>query len=144
MSKDDTTTFKFTLRTPETDLYDGMVHAVSFTSEGGDAQLFAHHASFTSSVLFSTVRVDEGNGVTKEFAARSGLFLFNNVKNEAVLLALHATEKAEISVQTAKEYLAFIEKQMEAGADMSDFQLKHLEGEKFAVEQQLEMMGTKE
>lgn len=131
-------TFKLIVRTPEKDVYSAEVHGVSFSSEGGDMEVFADHAGLTATLAFSPLVIDEGEGSTDEFVVRNGMFLFDNEGNEAVLLAMHAEKKSEVSLQTVKEYMQFIEEQLAEGKDLSDFQIQYLEGEKLAVQQQMD------
>lgn len=131
------TTFTFSIRTPNADLFNGEVSRVVVNTEGGDVECMANHASLTASVLFSPVEVEKTDGVKEVFMVRSGMFLFDNEANSATLLALHGEAQAEVSEQTVKEYLATIQKQLDEGKDLSEFQVLYLEGEKLAVEQQL-------
>ena len=125
-------TFKLTIRTPESDIFDGEATAISVNTEGGDMDIFADHASITATITFSPISVKNGN---KEdvYMARNGVLLFNNETNSAVILALYCEHKSEVSQQSAKEYLQFIEKQLAEGKGLSDFQILYLKGEKFAV-----------
>lgn len=128
--------FELTISTPAGTVFNGEVKSITFTSEGGELQVMANHASITTNILFSPVRVDHTDG-SDEYAARRGLFFFDNAKNRAVLLALYAEQKADMDLKTAKEYLEFVEQKLREGADLSDFQIQYLEGQKLAVEQQL-------
>lgn len=133
-------TFHLSVRTPGEDLYVGETKSIAFSAEEvGSMQLFAHHASLTATIAFSKVVIEEGEK-EENFLVRKGLFLFDNVTNTGRLLALHCEKRSEISHQTAKEYMAFLIEQLEKGGDMSEFQLLYLEGEKFAVEQQLKTL----
>lgn len=132
-------TFELTLRTPSDEVYHHQVKSISFRGEGGQMQVFAHHASMTATILFSTIRIDEGDR-QEEFMIRKGLFLFDNRKNTASLLALFGEKRSEISHQTAKEYLTFIEEQLKKGKDLSEFHILYLEGEKLAVEEQVKSL----
>lgn len=130
--------FKLILRTPEQDVFDAEVLSVDFGSEGGDMQVFAGHASTTTTVLFSPVIIETDPGVHITYMVRRGLFLFDNEANEASLLALSCEAQSELSEQSIKEYMATLNEQLEKGESLSQFQVKYLEGEKLAVEKQLE------
>ncbi len=132
------TPFSFSIRTPEETTYKNEVEWVTLSTEMGQLQLMAHHASLTGTILFSTVIAKEEKK-EEQFLVRNGMVLFNNKTNTAMLLALYAERKSEISHQTAKEYLAFIEKQLREGKDLSEFQILYLEGEKLAIEQQIKV-----
>lgn len=135
-----TNSFKLTIRTPEEELFKKEVKSIAFNSDGGQMQVFAHHASLTATLSFSTLIMEEGEKEEK-FVARKGIFLFNNRKNSALLLALYCEKESEISHQTAKEYLEFIKKELNEGKDLSEFQILYLKGEQFAVEQQVKEKG---
>lgn len=129
-------TFTLTIRTPEGDVFGGKATSVSLSTEGGDMQCFAGHASVTASVGFSPVVV-EFEGGTESYLARNGMFLFHNKSNKAVLLALHAEAQSEVSEKTVQEYMEWINEKLASGESLSDFQLQWLEGEKLAVQKQL-------
>lgn len=132
--------FVFTLRTPEFNLFEGKVVSVALTTEGGDLQIFANHASLTGSILFSTIKVMEDH---KEeiFLARNGIVSFDNVNNKASLLAMYCEKRSEMNIQTAKEYLRFIVDRLAKGESLSEFQIHHLEGEKVAIEEQIKQVN---
>lgn len=129
-------TFDLTIRTPEADVFVGKVKSVSVETDGGEVQCFANHASLTSSVRYSAVMVETGEG-EESYVVRNGMFLFDNKANKSVLLALNAEKRSEMNVSTVKEYLAWVEEKLAAGEDLSEFQLSYLEGEKLAIEKQL-------
>lgn len=129
--------FPFVIRTPEGMSFQGNVESVSLTLEGGDVQCFADHASMTGSVAFSPVVIGS-NGNTETYMVRNGMFLFDNKTGQASLLVLASQKKSEMSMETVKEYHDFIIEKLRSGADLSEFQIKYLEGERLAVEQQLE------
>jgi len=128
--------FKLTIRTPYEDVFSGDAESIYLTTEDGDMQVFEHHASITASLSFSPVVVEIPNK-DEHYLVRNGLFLFDNEKNEAILLTLYCELKSEVSYQTVEEYSKFIEKQLEEGKDLSDFQILFLKDEKVAVEEQL-------
>ena len=132
------TTFHFILKTPEATLYDGEVKKITLVTEQGELQMMAHHASLTGSIIFSPVRIDDQKA-EDTFMVRNGTVLFNNKTNTAMILALYGECKSEITHQTAQEYLKFIEKELKAGHDLSEYQILYLEGEKLAIEQQLKI-----
>lgn len=134
-------TFELSIRTPNQDIFSGEVQGLKISTEGGDMEVFANHASVTASLLFTPVVVTTDK--EEEFIARNGLFLFDNASNKATILALNCEKKSEVSHQTVKEYLQFIETQLAEGKDLSDFQILYLKGEQLAVEQQMEGMEEK-
>lgn len=131
--------FHLTIRTPFEEAYNGEVDSVYLSTEDGDMQAFENHASVTASIAFAPVIVAEGNK-EENFMVRNGLFLFDNEKNEAVILVNSCEKKSEISMQTVAEYAKFIEEQLAAGKDLSDFQVLYLKNERVAVEEQMKEM----
>ena len=130
-------TFDLTIRTPNEDIFSGKAKGLRISTEGGDMEVFANHSSVTASLAFSPV-VISAEDREEEYVARNGLFLFDNAENKAVILALNCEKKSEVSHQTIKDYLEFIDKQLKEGQKLSDFQILYLKGEKLAVEQQME------
>lgn len=133
-------TFTLKIQTPEKTAYEGEVTSIRFRSEIGQTQIFAKHATITSTILFSNTIVDTQNGEEK-FLIRNGIFAFDNVKNTATLLAQYCELATEVDLTHAKDYLAFIEEQLAKGADLSKFQLVYLEDEKLAIEKQIEVQS---
>lgn len=131
--------FKFLLKTPASDAFDGKVTKVHLATEGGELECMANHASLTATVAFSPVVLDVDGG-QEEFMVRNGLFLFDNKSNTARLLALNVQKRSEMDETTVKDYLKFIDEKLAAGEDLSEFQILYLEGEKLAVEKQMELM----
>lgn len=134
-------TFKFTLRTPEKDLFEGKAQSVTVALESGEMQIYAGHASITGSIGFSSLKiVCEGKDET--FFARNGIISFDNGNNSGSILTLHCEKKSEMSLQTAKDYLSFIDEKLSSGEDLSAFQIHHLEGEKIAIEEQIKQVQS--
>ncbi len=136
-------TFEFVIFTPEGSVIKSSVESVSLTLEGGDIQCLPNHASLTGSVEFSPVILKMKEG-SETYMVRNGIFLFDNKSNRASLLVLSSEKKSEMSLETVKEYHDFIVERLKKGDDLSDFQIKYLEGEKVAVEKQLEIVGSLE
>lgn len=132
--------FHLTIRTPDKDLFSGKVSALSFNTETGRVQILAHHANFTTTLLFSSVKVEDPvDNRDQTFLARNGFFHFDHKKNEALLLCLYCEEQSQVSYQSTEEYLHFLKTELEKG-DLSDFQVLYLKGEKLAVEKQIKAL----
>ncbi len=131
-------TFHLTIRTPEKEAFKGKVSSLTFDSDGGRMQILGGHASMTAAMTFSTL-VLKMEDRDEEFIARRGIFLFDNRKNEALMLCLICDLKSETDHKTALEYLRFISDKLANHESLSDYQIKYLEGEKFAVEKQVKM-----
>lgn len=131
--------FNFIIRTPEGHVLNAEVESIALTTEDGDLQCFSGHAALTASVAFSPVEIDMGEHI-ETYIVRNGIFLFDNKTDKASLLVLVAEKKSEMQISTVQEYHDFIVKKLKQGVDLSEYQIKYLEGEKLAVEQQLEMV----
>lgn len=128
-------TFKLTIRTPEKEVFSGEVNSFSFNAEDGRVQILPHHAHYTTTLLYSPLKLQMEDGMV-EYSARSGMFTFDHVKNEALLLCLSCEETSETSYKTAQEYLEFLRAELAKG-DLSDYEVKYLQGERLAVEKQV-------
>ena len=136
-------TFHLLIRTPEQKIYDGEIKNIYFTTEEfGITGVYANHASMTSTILFSNIRIQEETG-QENFLARRGIFTFSNETNEALLLCQSCEKMTEMTYVTALEYLKFIEEKLARHEDLSQFQLVHLEEEKLAVTQQIKSRNKK-
>lgn len=129
--------FHLTIRTPEKDVFDGKVTSLAFNTEVGQVQILAHHANFTTTLQFSSVKIEDPvDNRDQTFVARNGFFNFDRKKNEALMLCLYCEEKSQVNYQTAEEYLRFLTTELGKG-DLSDFQVLSLKGEKLAIEKQI-------
>lgn len=128
-------TFKLIIRTPEKEVFSGEVQSLSFDAEDGRVQILPLHAHYTTTLLSSNVKLQTEEGYT-EYTARSGMFTFDHVKNEGLLLCLSCEETSETTYKTAKEYLEFLRTELAKG-DLSDYEVKYLQGERLAVEKQV-------
>jgi len=129
-------TFQLTIQTPEGEAFDGKAVSIKLRADNGQMQVMAHHASLLATVLFSKIEIETKEGI-ENYIIRKGIFNFENKSNTANLLCLFCQKEEEIDLSHAKDYLKFIEEQMAAGKDLSQFQLTYLEGEKLAIEKQI-------
>ncbi len=131
--------FQLIIRTPDKDVFEGKVSSLSFNTEVGRVQILAHHANFTTTLLFSPIKVEDPvDNRDQNFLARNGIFSFDHKKNEALLLCMYCEEQSEVSYQTTEQYLQFLAAELAKG-DLSDFQVLFLKGEKLAVEKQMKL-----
>ena len=130
--------FKLTIRTPQKEIYGGDVESVYVTTELGDMEILPGHAAFSGNIIFSPVIIRKNAHIIEDFLVQRGIIFFSNTKNEAYLLAQHIEKREEIDFTSVKEYLSFIEKKLNEGNDLSDFQYKFLENEKLALVKTLE------
>ena len=128
-------TFNLIIRTPEKETFKGEVQSLSFDAEDGRVQILPLHAHYTTTLLSSVVKLQMEDKAL-EFSARSGMFTFDHVKNEGLLLCLSCEETSETTYKTAQEYLEFLRTELTKG-DLSDYEVKYLQGERLAVEKQV-------
>lgn len=129
-------TFHLVVKTPERTAFEGETVSIKLRAENGQMQVFANHASITASIIFSNIVIETTEGEEK-YVVRRGTFAFNNDTNTATLLTTYCEKESEMDIDTAKDYLKFIEEQLAAGKDLSKFQLVYLENEKLAIEKQI-------
>lgn len=131
--------FKLTIETPEgTILKEVDVNNVQFQAEDGALQVYSHHVSFMTSLKYSSLQLNYDETNSETYIVRSAIFNFNNKNNSATLVAEYCQLKSEISPESVKDYLAYIQEQLAKGTDLSKVQLVYLENEKFAVEKMLQ------
>lgn len=130
--------FNLIIRTPEKEVFSGEVQSLTFDAEDGRMQILPKHASITATLGFSSISIKTEDR-EEEFFARRGIFLFDNRKNSGVLLCLTCELKSEMDHISARDYLAFIQEKLAKRESLSEYQVKYLEGEKFAVERQVKL-----
>ena len=128
--------FNLVIQTPEKEIFNGEATSLAVDLDGGRIVLLANHASIVGTVSFGSMEVRIGES-TDKFLLRQGLLNFDNATNSCRLMAYYCEMESEISIDDAKDYLKFIEEQLQSGKKMSDFQLKYLENEKIAVSKQI-------
>ncbi len=138
-----TNTFHLTVRTPEAEILDQEnVTSLRLTTEGGEMEIKAQHATTVGTILFSKMIVSTAAG-NDEYIVQRGM-LFVSQENKTVQVLVYQCKKVEeIEYKSAKEYLDFVEKQIAEGADLNDFQMKYLQNEKIAMVKQVELVEGK-
>jgi F0F1-type ATP synthase epsilon subunit len=130
-------TFKLTIKTPESTVFMGDVLSLKVkVEEDGAIQTLARHANLTTSIDSSLLVIESENQI-EEYFVRKGIYTFRNEDNSATLLALYCSPKKEINKKSHEEYLQFVQDQLANGSDLSEFQIAYLEGEKVAVEREI-------
>jgi len=129
-------TFKLTIQTPDKQIFSGKVISLKLRADNGQMQVMAHHASLLATVLFSRIELETSEGI-QSYLVRQGVFNFENKTNQASLLTISCQKEEGLDISHAKDYLKFIEEQIAAGTDLSQFQLTYLEGEKLAIEKEI-------
>jgi F-type H+-transporting ATPase subunit epsilon len=132
-------TFKLTIETPDGTVVNNKdIQSISFRSEAGDLQVFAHHTSLMTTVKYSRISIKITAETSETYFCRSAVFNFNNSQNSAHLIAEYCKAQTEVSRESTKDYLEYIKQTLKFKKDLSKVQLVYLEDEKFAVEKMLE------
>ncbi len=126
-----------TIRTPEKEVFSGKVKSVKMITEQGLLIVLPKHASLTGAVSFSPLVFTDEKGNEENFVVRRGIVMVSNKHNAIDVMTFTCERKSEISPTSAKEYLAFVKKELEKGTDLSDFQIKFYEEEKYVIEKQI-------
>jgi F-type H+-transporting ATPase subunit epsilon len=94
--------FKLEIVTPERVFYSDEVDAVSMTTLTGRIQILAHHISYATGIVPSSIKIRQKD--TVKFAAVGGGFV-EVTKNKVVILADSAEWPEEIDKNRAEEAL---------------------------------------
>lgn len=76
---------KFRLLTPDTTLFEGVVHSVTARGDLGQFEILKNHAPFMTSIHSGEVLIRKEDGEKLSFQVKGGFFLVE--ENEAVLLS---------------------------------------------------------
>lgn len=134
-----TKTFQLSVRTPEAEIVSQAVESVKVSTENGPMVIYPHHASLSGTIPFSRLFVRAEKGET-EYLVKNGVIFISVETNETRILCYSCQETKDIEYQSAAEYLAYVEEQLKAGANLNDFQIKFLENEKIAMVKQMKGM----
>lgn len=134
-----TTTFHLTIRTPEGEIFSKRILSISIATEGGELQVFAHHASMTASILFSIMKIHMEEADI-DYAVQQGILFVSVEDNTATLLCYSCKAVKDIEYKTAKQYLEFIEEKLRSGENLNEYQIKYLENQRIGMVQQIEIL----
>ncbi len=129
------------IRTPEAEVFSQDAQSVSLVSELGAMQIFPGHASLQGTILLSPLRIDAGDH-EEDFVIQRGFVMVDQAKDEVTLMVYKCEKRAEMSLQTAKEYMEMLLKALENHESLGKYQLRHLEDEKIATERRLEILQS--
>ena len=136
-------TFQLNVRTPEAEIVSKEVDSVRVGTENGPMVIYPHHASLSGTIPFSRLFVRSGNSET-EYLVKNGVLFISVETNETKILCYSCLETKDVEYQSAAEYLAYVEEQLKAGANLNQFQMQFLENEKIAMVKQMKGMGKGE
>ncbi len=127
------------IRTPEAEIFSHDAQSVSLVSELGAMQVFSGHASLQGTILLSPLRIDMGDR-EEDFVVQRGFVMVDQAKDMVTIMTYKCEKRAEMSVQTAREYMEVLLKALEGHESLGKYQLQHLNDEKIATERRLEIL----
>jgi F0F1-type ATP synthase epsilon subunit len=130
-------TFDLLIQTPDREAYKGPAELLTLSSDTGELQILPGHASLLGTITYTPVRVKSGT-TTMDFVLRQGFVFVDQIKNSVQVLGLSCEKTDEVNEITAKEYLQFVMSKLDKPEELNAYQLKHLEGQKLALEKQLQ------
>ncbi len=130
-------TFDLLIQTPDRECYRGPAELLTVSTDTGEMQVLPGHASLLATITFSPVRLKNG-AHQEEFVLRQGFVFVDQEKNSVQVLGLSCEKTEEVNEVTAKEYLQFVLSKLDKPAELNEYQLRHLEGQKLSLEKQLE------
>ena len=128
---------KLTIRTPEKEVFNGEVQYVKLITDGGVTKILPGHADMIASARYSPLIFETLDRLEEDFVIRQSLININNSTKSVEIMAIDCVLKSEMRHQDAEEYLKFIEEELKKGKDLSEFKIKYLEEERFAVFHQI-------
>ena len=129
-------TLHLTIRTPEAEILDKEVSSLKVNTEGGEIEVYPHHASLTGSILFGKLEVRTDH-TEVEYLVRRGILFVSVENNRVQILCYSCKEMKDVEYKTAREYLEFITDKLRSGHDLNEFQIRYLESEKIAMVQKI-------
>lgn len=129
------------IRTPEAEIFSEEAQSVSLVSELGAMQVFPGHASLQGTILLSPLRI-EMKDREEDFVVQRGFVMIDQAKDEVTIMTYTCEKRAEMSLQTAKEYMETLLTALESHESLGKYQLQHLNDEKIATERRLEILQS--
>ena len=130
------------IRTPEAELFStDNVISVSLMTELGAMQIFPGHVSLQGTILFSPIRIELADR-EEDFVVQRGFVMVDQDKDEVTFMVYQCEKRAEMSLQTAKEYMEILLKALQNHEALGKYQLQHLEDEKIATELRLQILQS--
>ncbi len=129
------------VRTPEAEVIATEAVSVSLVTELGAMQIFPGHASLQGTILLSPLRIETATQ-EEDFVVQRGFVMVDQHKDEVAIMAYVCEKRADMNLQTAKEYLQVLLDALQAHESLGKYQLLHLESEKIATEKRLEVLQT--
>jgi len=130
---------KCILRTPLKTLFDGEVVRISGATEYGIIEIHPGHVALSATIDFSVFEFEHEH-VMERFLTKQGFIHTDPDEDKTEILVMTAEKKEEADVKSLKEYREFILEKLKNGDKLGDFQLRHLEESKSAVERMLEVV----
>lgn len=127
------------LRTPLTTLFDGEATRIAGVTEYGTIEIYPGHVALTATIDFSEFEIEHEH-VIERFFAQQGFLHTNPDDDKTEIHVLSCEKKEEVDVKSLKEYREFILDKLGKGEELGEFQLRHLEESKVALEKMLEVV----
>ncbi|MCR4256722.1 MAG: F0F1 ATP synthase subunit epsilon, partial [Candidatus Uhrbacteria bacterium] len=127
--------FNLLIQTPDHEAYHGPADLVTLSSDIGEMQILPGHASLLATITYTPIQLRNG-GMTMDFILRQGFVFVDQQRNTVRVLGLACEKTEEVNEVTAKEYLAFVLSTLDKPEELNAYQLRHLEGQKLALEKQ--------
>ncbi len=134
------TSFHFTLRTPTDTVLHGEAQSLQVDTEIGRMIVLPGHAALTGTVLFSKIVVVHGEK-TDSYYVKNGILFIGKQQDTVELLCMNCDHTSQLNRASVEEYLATIKERLKDRQSLGDYQLKFLEREQFALEEQVKVVG---
>lgn len=131
--------FHFTLRTPTDTILDGEAQSLQVDTETGRMVVLPGHAALTGTVLFSKVVIVHGDK-TDSYYVKNGILFVGKQQNTVELLCMTCDHTSQLNRASVEQYLATIKERLKDKQSLGEYQLKFLEREKFALEEQVKVV----
>ena len=134
------TTMTLQIRTPSGLVFQEDVIKITLQTELGMMEIEPKHANLLGTIKYSHIVAHTSRSESQTFIGREGMLYVDNATNTASLVMTECTKESDISLVSAKEYLALLEDQLKKKNDLSKFHVDFLEEERIAL---VKMVGDK-
>ena len=125
-------TLSVTLKTPTKSLYSGEADSVRLSTDLGRVEILPDHATLVGTILFSKAYIKHG-ATEEKFVIRQGSIHVDE-KGNCSILAIEADKESEVSVNSMKSYLEYLDEQLQADGKYNDYQMKFLREQRASIE----------
>ncbi len=129
--------FNLLIQTPDREIYQGPADLLTLSTDTGEMQVLPGHVSMLGSITYSAVRL-QNKDHHEDYVLRQGFLFVEQETNDVRVLGMTIQKTEELDEVSAKEYLEFILAKLDKPEELNKYQLTFLEGQKIALEKQLE------